>query len=400
MEKKSVENVYDDYPYPERNPEDEKKSLMQSHFTHVNFINNVFWAGKKDFANFRALDAGCGTGDCVIHLAEQLKDTKAEIVALDISQKSIDVAKKRAEVRGLKNIKFVCGSLMDLPKLGLGKFDYIVSTSVLPHLDNPEEGLKLLAESLNEDGGMGLKVYGKYGRMPITIMQELWNMVNSKEKDTEKKVENAKEVFEAIPAYHWYRFVKRYDDMKYDAVLSANTVSYTVPQIYDFIDAAGLKMSRFYDTLQYDPIFYTKGKMKEKIDAMDGSEKHALAELLNSTMASHEFFVTKKDYSAPEVDESDENMVPSYAFGKPDLSNLEGEAIELKIKRRYYGSKMRIDKRFVKALDLIDGKRTVKDIVDALKKENPDSQEEVMKGWNNFFNAMKQLNLIVLNLPR
>ncbi len=395
----SVENVYDDYPYPERNPEDEKTRLMPSHFTYVNFINNVFWAGKKDFGKFRALDAGCGTGDCVIHLAEQLKDTGAEIVALDISQKSIDVAKKRAQVRGLKNIKFVCGSLMDLPKLNLGKFDYIVSTSVLPHLENPQEGLKLLADSLNEDGGMGLKVYGKYGRMPITIMQELWNMVNKDEKKTDKKVENARQVFEVLPAYHWYRFVKRYDDMKYDAVLSGNTISYTVPDIYRFIESAGLKMSRFYDTLQYDPMFYTKGKLKEKVDAMSGPQRHALAELLNSTMASHEFFVTKKDYETPKADESDENMVPSFAFGKPDLSQLEGEAIELKISRRYYGSKMRIDKRFVKALELIDGKRTVREVVDALKKDNPGSEKEVVAAWSRFFDGMKQLNLIVLNLP-
>ncbi len=399
MENKSVENIYDDYPYPARDPEDERKRLIQSHFTHVNFINNVFWAGKKDFEKFRALDAGCGTGDCVIHLAEQLKETDAEIVALDISQKSIDVAKKRAEIRGLKNIKFVCGSLMEMPKLNLGKFDYIVSTSVLPHLENPDEGLKLLTESLNEDGGMGLKVYGKYGRLPIKIMQKLWDLVNKGEDDTQKKVENVNAVFEALPAYHWYRGIKRHDDMKYDAVLSSNTVSYTVPEIYDFIQSAGLKMSRFFDRLQYEPTFYTKGKLKEKIDAMDDAEKQKMAELLNSTMASHEFFVTKKGYSAPKADNSDENMIPCYAFGKPDLSHLEGEPVELKVNRRYYASKMRIDKRFVKALELIDGKRSVKEIIDVLKKENPDSHEEVVNGWNKFFNAMKQLNLIVLNLP-
>ena len=71
-----VQEHYQDYPYPFRDPNQEKE----------NFNNN-----------FRCLIAGSGTGDSTIYLAEQLKDKNAEIIYLDFSKPSMEVAQKRAE---------------------------------------------------------------------------------------------------------------------------------------------------------------------------------------------------------------------------------------------------------------------------------------------------------------
>ena len=54
------------------------------------------------------------TGDSVIWLTYQLKDTQAETVAIDISETSLKVAQARAKVRNLTNIKWVNGSLLDV----------------------------------------------------------------------------------------------------------------------------------------------------------------------------------------------------------------------------------------------------------------------------------------------
>ena len=78
-------------------------------------------AGSTSRKPFRALVAGGGTGDAAIMLAQQLADAgaaQAEIVYLDWSKASRAVAEARAKARGLSTIRFVTGSLLDLPTLG------------------------------------------------------------------------------------------------------------------------------------------------------------------------------------------------------------------------------------------------------------------------------------------
>jgi ubiquinone/menaquinone biosynthesis C-methylase UbiE len=87
-------------------------------------INHYCYRGRRDFRKgFRVLIAGGGTGDALIYLAEQLRETDARLVYLDISEASMAIAKKRAEIRNLDRIEWVSGSILDLPRLGLGPFD-------------------------------------------------------------------------------------------------------------------------------------------------------------------------------------------------------------------------------------------------------------------------------------
>ena len=78
----------------------------------------------------RILVAGGGTGDATIFLGEQLHNHDAQIVHIDISEASIAVARRRAEIRGLKNIEWRHDSLLSLPALSLDSFDYISYTGV------------------------------------------------------------------------------------------------------------------------------------------------------------------------------------------------------------------------------------------------------------------------------
>ena len=100
-----VRNQYENYPYPYRNPEDEKVRLIYTQDAFLEKINHYCFQGKQSFNNFRALVAGGGTGSAAIFLAEQLRHKKnAEIVYIDISKQSMDVARERAAIRGLDNI--------------------------------------------------------------------------------------------------------------------------------------------------------------------------------------------------------------------------------------------------------------------------------------------------------
>ena len=117
-----VRNQYEALPYPPCSPQDEHQRLVLTWLEDLPMINHYCFAGRQSFKNgFRALVAGGGTGDATIFLAEQLRSigaTNAEIVHLDMSEASIALARERAQIRGLGNIRWVHDSLLNLPALG------------------------------------------------------------------------------------------------------------------------------------------------------------------------------------------------------------------------------------------------------------------------------------------
>jgi len=132
-----VRDQYEALPYPARDPRDEAKRLIEGSPSHLLEVNHYVFAGRRDFRRpFRALVAGGGTGDATVMLAQHLADRgcPAEIVHLDLSDAAIRLAAARAGARGLGFVRFVAGSLEDLPGLGLGRFDYIDCCGVLHHL--------------------------------------------------------------------------------------------------------------------------------------------------------------------------------------------------------------------------------------------------------------------------
>ena len=96
-----VRAQYENYPYPPRDPADEASRLIVGSPSHILEIDHFLYCGQRDFSKpFRALFASGGTGDATIMLAQQLSDidADAEIIHLDISEASRDVA--RALKRG------------------------------------------------------------------------------------------------------------------------------------------------------------------------------------------------------------------------------------------------------------------------------------------------------------
>src|SRR5207245_11423980 len=116
--------------------------------------------------------ADSGTGDQTMFLAEQWRyNRRADVVHLDISETCNEIAKRRAEVRKLVNITWVRGSVLDLPSLKLGPFDYINCVGVLHHLEDPRAGLQALRSVLKDDGVMSIMLYGKSGRTGVYQLQ-------------------------------------------------------------------------------------------------------------------------------------------------------------------------------------------------------------------------------------
>jgi SAM-dependent methyltransferase len=302
---KPVKAQYEALPYPQRDPVDEKHRLVPSMGGCLFGINHYCFRGQKDFSRgFRCLIAGGGTGDSAIFLAEQLRDFDAEIVYLDFSAASREVAAARAQARGLDNITWITDSLLEIPKLGLGQFDFINCSGVLHHLESTEDGLAVLADALKPDGGMYLMLYGQYGRQSVYDMQQLLRTCLPTGADPQTRIDMTRELLKALPESNsWSRNRAKWvneistDAGLFDLLLHSQDRCFTVPQLYQLLDSAGLHLQGFTGDhmADYDPMdSVTDGRVQSRLRDLNSRDRQAAGEQLRGNIIKHEFFVTKQ----------------------------------------------------------------------------------------------------------
>ncbi|MDF1793898.1 MAG: class I SAM-dependent methyltransferase [Thalassobaculaceae bacterium] len=303
---RKVRAQYEAYPYPARDPRDEAKRLITGSPSHLDEIRHYVFAGRLDLGRpFRALVAGGGTGDAAIMLAQQLADAgaaDAEVTHLDISSASRAIAMKRAEARGLTNIRFADGPIERVAEVAPGAYDYIDCCGVLHHLDSPEAGLTALVGVLKPAGGMGLMVYGTLGRTGVYPVQEALAQLAGGRGEAEK-VGLAKRLVAGLPKAHWLKrnpFVGDHmtggDAGLYDLLLHPRDRAYRVAEFATLVAAAGLVVRAWIEPARYDPDTYLSDPMLRKAAAgLPPLERAALAERLSGAMAKHIVYALPAD---------------------------------------------------------------------------------------------------------
>ena len=307
-----VRGQYEALPFPARDPEGERHLLYVSTADILAKVNQYCFGGARDFAKgMRVLVAGCGTGDSVIWLAHQLRDTPSRIVALDLSGASLAVAKARAEIRGLGNIEWIHASLLELPRLGLGKFDYITCLGVLHHLPEPEAGLAALRAVLAEAGGMALMLYGARGRAHIYEMQEILRRLTTGVDGRAERLAIARDALRALPPTNPFRLREGWENIQlaylrddinlWDTLLHEQDRAYTASQVRSFLASAGLSLQAFATykgmpattALQYDLDLYLETpEARERLAVLPLEEREDLAEALDGSLALHTVYAT------------------------------------------------------------------------------------------------------------
>jgi len=375
---RAVQDQYKNYPYPMRDPQEERTRLITTMLGHLAVINHHCFGGRQDFQHgFRFLDAGGGTGDTIIHMAVQLRDTDAQLVYIDMSESSMAIAMARAELRGLENIQFIRGSLLDLPKMGLEPFDYIVSSGVLHHLVEPTDGLAALRAVLKDDGAMSIMLYARYGRTGIYHIQELMRIINGDEKDPAKKIANTKAVLDLLPEANWFkRSEAMFYDLQggtdagiYDLFLHSIDRAYSIPEVYEFLASSDLHLIAFdpYERAVLLPgLAYDDLGLGVMLAGLSEKERQAAVELVCGTIANHRFFAAPHPDTAAGIDEED--MIPFFFpprfaphFRQQIENGVPGAQLTTKSGRMSVSVKITNYTRAV--VKHIDGQRTVQEIV-------------------------------------
>ena len=93
------------------------------------------------------LDYGCGTG----LISNEIADNVKVIRAIDISSKMIEIAKRKADGRKIKNIDYAHSTIFD-ERYKRGSFDVILVFYILHLLEDPHKVMQRINELLKPGG--------------------------------------------------------------------------------------------------------------------------------------------------------------------------------------------------------------------------------------------------------
>ncbi|MFO0389498.1 MAG: class I SAM-dependent methyltransferase [Alphaproteobacteria bacterium] len=403
-----VKEQYEHFPYPPRKPEDERKYIRATVTECLDALNHHAFGGVKNFhKDFRALVAGGGTGDSLICLAEQLRDSSARIVYLDMSKASMKVAQERAKVRDLTNIEWINASLLDLPKMDLGEFDYINCSGVLHHLESPEAGLHALCSVLASGGAMGIMLYGKVGRTAIYHMQDMLKLLAGSEDDS-SRLDVCKRMLSDLPESNWFNHSKNWfydykngDAALYDLLLHTQDRAYSIPELYDFIEGAGLNIATFAGFNPCVPQHYVKDpQILARINAMPPKQQYAIGELLAGTAKTHVFYAVREAVKAPSADELD--MVPVMAIGNPseiyeglyNIAKSEAKGIICKTENRVI--RVPHHPHLASVLKFMDGKRSLREIYKQAMLLGKSGRSELQEAFKLMYSILEPAQIMFM----
>ncbi len=401
---------YEAYPYPQRDPRDEAKRLIVGSPGHLREIDQwVFGATRPSSRPLRALIAGGGTGDATIMLAEQMaRDGRPGTVTwLDRSAAALKIAKARAEVRGLTNIKWEIGSLLDLLSSDLGLFDYIDCCGVLHHLPDPEAGVRALLSVLAPGGGMGLMVYAPHGRTGVYMLQDSLRLLAPAAESPSARLDTARRMMKHLPETAWLRtnrsvtdHLKGGDAGLYDLLLNPRDQAYTVPALHDLLAQVGLSVTCWVEPIRYDPVpLLPDPKLRARLATLSALERAALAEALAGNIAAHIVYCTRSTepphwadpFSADAVpvcrEMTGEELAQGVQANTTLFVNLDGLRVPVAVPA-LAGAILR----------LIDGKRSVREIGASLATRGT-RPEAFSHAWRELFPALQRINRLLLAAP-
>lgn len=118
---------------------------------------------------FKVLIAGAGTGQHAIVSAARY-GPQADVLAIDLSRRSLAYAKAKAAHFGVENLRF---AQADIQSLGTseGPFDIIESVGVLHHMAEPFKGWQALIELCRPGGMMFIGLYSAVARSNLARLR-------------------------------------------------------------------------------------------------------------------------------------------------------------------------------------------------------------------------------------
>ncbi len=297
-----ISTFYDRHPYPPpvADLDDEVEAWRDGRRRRVEHAR--LWPTLPYREDHSILVAGCGTSQAARYA---VRYPRARVVGIDVSRASLAATRRLVERHELTNVE-----IRELPIEGAGElgqaFDHVVCTGVLHHLADPTVGLRALHDVLAPEGALQLLVYGRYGRYGVYLMQDYCRRlgVTPTPGEIADLIATLRELPTGHPISDQLRNTPDFhdDDALADALLNPRDRSYSVPELFELIDAVGLRFGRWVRQAPYRPQCgaLTEVPHGERIAAMTERDQFAALELFRGTMRRHSAVLHRRDSPLPD----------------------------------------------------------------------------------------------------
>ena len=358
--------------------------------------SRMFWPDRDSTPNMDILIAGCGTNQAAVFA---YTNPEAKIVAIDVSQPSLDHHKYLKDKYALKNLELHRLPIEEVHSLNRD-FDLIVSTGVLHHMAEPKTGMKALAACLRPDGVAAIMLYAKYGRIGVEMLQGVFRELGLRQNDP--SVLMVKDALATLPQDHPVRsYIAIAPDLQFDAglvdtFLHGRERSYTVDDCLDLVASAGLVFQGLFLKSAYYPPASSTSAFHASVAALPEQKQWSIMERVNIRNACHFFTACRADrprgtYAIDFASAEALDYAPSLRY----RCGLSGNQLS-----RYNWS-MSLDPVQLALLQQMDGRRTIREIVAAASQSGvlpQRSQADLEQLGKTLFQSLWQLDFLAMGL--
>ncbi len=285
-------DFYESHPYPP--PVDDLENYRRRWDYHRRRAeSHLFWPAETYRYDRSVLVAGCGTAQAARYA---VRWPHARVVGIDVSATSLEYTRELKRKHALDNLELHRLPVERAAELG-ETFEHVVCTGVLHHLEDPDAGLRALRDVLALSGAMHLMVYAPYGRAGVYMLQEYCRRLGIG--SSESAIDNLVASLKLLPPDHpLVPLLRSSHDFATkagvaDALLHPRDRSYSVPQLMEFLDGAGLVFGRWLRQAPYLPWCgaLASSPHHSKLVALNPDEQYAAIELFRGTMVRHSVVV-------------------------------------------------------------------------------------------------------------
>ena len=353
--------------------------------------HHLLWPETEYRADLDVLIAGCGTWQAAKYA---ICHPAARVVGIDVSSTSLEHTERLKQTYDLANLEARQLAVENVAELDQ-RYDLIICTGVLHHLVDPDAGLRALRSVLKPDGAMNLMVYAPYGRDGVYMMQEYCRRLGVG--TSQEEIRDLMMVLRSLPEHHPLLATQGGSrefpnaDALADAVLNPRDRSYSVSQLFDFVETNGLTLTRWYWQAAYLP---QCGAMSgtphaSKLAALPEREQYIEMELWRGRMANHSFVAHRDDRktNGAKISFDNERYLHYVPIRLPwtmcVTEGLPPGAAGALVNQTHTFDDLYVlvNEQEKQLFDAIDGRRTISEILKSLPGSTPLAREFFQKLW-------------------
>ena len=310
-----LKSQYNKYIYPKPCENIEKEYIKVNRYQECdpNYHWHKLWPEKKyERKKLNILVAGCGSDQAAI-LAKC--NPIHNFTGIDISAASLAHQKKLIKKHKIKNLTLICDDFRNV-KIS-EKFNYIISTGVIHHLDDPGSALNFFEKNLTDDGVLYLMVYGDQQTEGIKGLKNIFKKLEFEQNSSSiRSIKLLKEKLKKNhPAVIFSEYFKDIDEDAgiVDTFLHPKEKFYSIKELIFSLGENNFIIKNFVNgrVAALGKYFVDNEDIEKKVKNFTIEEQLEISQILNWNDRKIDIICTKKD-----------NIKYSKVYTKLELDNL------------------------------------------------------------------------------